>query len=878
MLVLKNFQIEAIENALEVFEEAHRQLVATKDLNSRRLIISHNGCILIEAPTGAGKTVIAGHIADRLSRRAKVVWFWFTPFKGLVGQASKTIREEFSGLRVRDIHNDRSIESLRSGDVFVTTWSSVAARNSESRRARVSSESLSSIDEMVVALRSMGYYIGVIVDEAHHGFGRATEALSFYKRVLSPEYTLLVTATPRNTEIERFKQEVNIAELHKISISREDCVNAGLVKQGVRAVAYLADDSASELVDYERTALRHGLTLHRQIESELENIGVNMKPLMLVQVDSRQNSVEEAKRKLVELGEDPNKIATHTADEPDPNLLALAADENVSVLIFKMAIALGFDAPRAFTLVSMRKSRDADFGVQIVGRIMRVDKRLQNLENVPKFLQYGYVFLADYNSQTGLTNAADRINSIRTELTSVSHKLGLVTVCNTDTRAQLLLNGQGRLWHDDEEETGRDREEVNIREQEGNNNLSGDDSGDSTGTPTSSTNLTEYADPNREITTNNGTQRYLIQDQQAELGLENNVLISIEELEQLSFASLFGEVNPQELDNITSQSNTSLRQNRRSLNPNARRYSLQNGIQFPRVLMRERYPLGEVENIIRCISSHINFNGEALASMLTRVARVTRKEIDLFENKVDSAEDFADISLKEVGKKAQLVLFENEYINGRELYDALIQRLKQEVYSRGWSVPDESIIRDGLNMIICNNPDILRRAQRLCLGNYVVCEEANEIPPYFDSETLLPPARLNIYGVFPNNMNRWERRFAEIIDNDVTGTVLWWHRNEPRKPWSASVAVPDCDHDYYPDFVVGVRDRNSTEQILLVEIKERINSKDSIAKARAVHKLYGRVMMLYWDDERAWHTVVNNERGDRNELGQRFNINIMAGY
>ncbi|MEI2623657.1 MAG: hypothetical protein V9G23_06975 [Giesbergeria sp.] len=31
------------------------------------------------------------------------------------------------------------------------------------------------------------------------------------------------------------------------------------------------------------------------------------------------------------------------------------------VLIFKVAVALGFDAPRAFTLVSMRGAKDTDF-------------------------------------------------------------------------------------------------------------------------------------------------------------------------------------------------------------------------------------------------------------------------------------------------------------------------------------------------------------------------------------------------------------------------------------------------------------------------------------------------------------------------------------
>ena len=49
--------------------------------------MAHNGCVLIQAPTGAGKTLMAGLVAEQFSREAKVVWFWFTPFAGLVEQA-----------------------------------------------------------------------------------------------------------------------------------------------------------------------------------------------------------------------------------------------------------------------------------------------------------------------------------------------------------------------------------------------------------------------------------------------------------------------------------------------------------------------------------------------------------------------------------------------------------------------------------------------------------------------------------------------------------------------------------------------------------------------------------------------------------------------
>jgi len=152
---------------------------------------------------------------------------------------------------------------------------------------------------------------------------------------------------------------------------------------------------------------------------------VPLTPLLLVQVDSKddepeartERSVQRVKERLAKLGFTEEQVAVHTAKEPDSGLLALANDERREVLIFKMAVALGFDAPRAFTLVSMRASRDADFGVQLVGRILRVHRRLQGRAQtgrLPESLRYGYVFLADAETQPGLDRAGQRITQIHT--------------------------------------------------------------------------------------------------------------------------------------------------------------------------------------------------------------------------------------------------------------------------------------------------------------------------------------------------------------------------------------------------------------------------------------------------------------------------------
>jgi len=60
------------------------------------------------------------------------------------------------------------------------------------------------------------------------------------------------------------------------------------------------------------------------------------------------------------------------------------------VLIFKQAIALGWDCPRAYILVLFREWHSANFSIQTVGRILRMPETQHYAEN--EELNKGYVY------------------------------------------------------------------------------------------------------------------------------------------------------------------------------------------------------------------------------------------------------------------------------------------------------------------------------------------------------------------------------------------------------------------------------------------------------------------------------------------------------
>lgn len=827
MIVLKPYQKTAADQAVDILMGGR---AAPAD-GVRNVGPSDRRGVLIEAPTGSGKTVMAGTVVAGCSESQKILWFWFAPFAGVTGQAAGALEMHFPQLRIRDVYNDRAVEDLRPSDVYVTTWGAVAARTAASRVVRSRSEDMASLDQLVDVARAASWLIGVVVDEAHHGFVKAPVAKSFFRDVLAPDLTILVTATPNDADIETFRVEAGLPPIAKVSVSRTDAVAAGLIKPGVRAVSFVpAPNTGAVQIDFERTALRYAVDTHTNLKRALAKEGYTIVPLVLVQVASDADSVERAKQTLVDFGIPEATIAVHTAEEPDPNILALANDENYQVLIFKMAVALGFDAPRAWTLVSMRSSRDVDFGIQLVGRVLRVDRRLQG-RPLPEALRYGYVFVADPDVQQGLVTAAAQINRLTTDVRRVATQatMVLVQVAPTGTKPMNVT-----------EPSADDRvraEEEGIVAQE-------------SPRPSAGTNWQSVIVPAEGDVDLFGIATPFASEGERAAGVEG------------------GHGTPQQTIPLVVTKQVE--------------YPLRTDLRFPGRLRTERFPVDD-SSLARCVGDRIRFDADALQALQREGVFVVRRDRDIFESGTDAeriTQVQGDLDMRAILRRGQTVLFEDDYVGGKTLLPALVQRFTEQCQQLGFIswLKDEETVEQGVYRILGSNPLILRRAIRECMASYVEAPEAEPLPDKILSDVPLRPSRLNVYGVYPADLNTWEVEFAEMLDLDTTGQILWWHRNPPRKPWSVRVCAPGTNHDYYPDFTIGVRGRATPDEVLLAETKFAYNTKDSMAKVRAEHKAYKNVLMLTRDEQNTWWTLQYDLVREKVVEDRRLLLSMLAGF
>jgi type III restriction enzyme len=830
MITLRPFQVPAVESALQVFNHLAGQLATLPDSADRAAAVAHNGAILLHAPTGSGKTVMAGTIAHSLSHQHPVVWFWFTPFKGLVEQTEQSLRENFPALRTRRLADDRKPEDTAPGDVWVTTWQLVATGNTEGRRVRNTREDNPSVDQLISRLRQKGFRIGVIVDESHHGFRKATHAFEFYRDVIKPEFTLLVTATPNDKEAASFAKDAGFKRLETLAISRLTAVASGLVKPGVRSVALIARPGQENLVDFETTAIREAAKVHLALKAELTRLGIPLNPLMLVQVDSSPRSEKRAVKKLLASGFKENQIAVYTAKEPDANLRTLANDPRVEVLVFKMAVALGFDAPRAWTLVSMRGIVDQDFGTQIVGRLMRVHELCQHRE-MPDLLNHAYVFLADLESQKGLTQAADKINNVKDQLAQVG-SYAVVVQIGGENQLQLVRNGTPSLFPD---ETQRPA-------------------------------LTALA-----------------------LGTEPEPETSEEDADDPPPASVEGESPvapaPSLLTGFFAEVDgpppPTPGQPPRVKPVNAPyRYPLRADI--PRRLLKETLRR-DTTGLEAAIVAHIDLSAEVLLDGMRRAIEILRVERELFST--DTLRDDGQTRIQAAldrqateEQALQLLLSMDGIADKFLLQELFTKRIADELRRLGRAeAENEDEVFYTQAMLMVQHRRRLPNALRRALAAYVEAVEADPLAEFLLSDTPLSDSARNSYGKLPPGLNTWETAFAHWLDTEAAEHLNWWHRNISMSTEAVVTVLPDGSR-FFPDFILSLKGRQKPDGILLVDTKRGINDDlNAIPKTNVAHQKYGRAMILKKDGTR-WFTIRYSEAHDKNEEDQILRPELLAHF
>jgi type III restriction enzyme len=367
--------------------------------------------VLLRSPTGSGKTFMLVRALSKVSASQDTVWLWFVPYVNLVQQTEDAILSNAdSQLFPVMLSRGRNQEPTK-GMVLLSTAAGVAsAKDRKTGYSSGADDDKRALNEFVELARARKLKIGLVVDEAHIGLKTGTEFGAFAQWA-KPDFLVMASATPKDAVLDQFLSQAGKEARTSFVVSRAQAVEARLNKKYIEAVKYDLQRTIATVADLKRTVLRQAWKKHLWLKRTLKAAGIDLTPLLLVQVANGDKTVEDAREDLIRLCRVPmGAIGVHSADEPDPVLMAaIANDHSKEVLIFKQSAGTGFDAPRAFVLASTKLVNDADFAMQFIGRVMRVAPQVRDAfpkpTEIPDVLDTAFIYLADGEAQTGFQSA-----------------------------------------------------------------------------------------------------------------------------------------------------------------------------------------------------------------------------------------------------------------------------------------------------------------------------------------------------------------------------------------------------------------------------------------------------------------------------------------
>lgn len=393
---LKDFQKDAAEELLGNMRDLMTSWEQKKKLGS---------CCL-SAPTGAGKTVIAGAVIEALLEGSQVFGnnadpdaciLWVTDLPSLADQTRIRLMDatDVDVSRIEMVTNTftKNHSQLERGQVYFLHRQLLG----KNRLLSGGGESLSFWQVLRNTIDS-GVHLYLFLDEAHRGIGSAgkrnksQEAAdqTIYAQIIDGErgdspvpVVVGISATPKRFE-QAMKDRKGRTQEATTRVNPADVQASGLLKETILL------KSPTKATSVGATYLSDACRAFKKAGSDWEGWCAknNLKtviPLMVVQVEDKTSDkamgelVRDIRGMLPALGNDAfaHSFGDHNdrfvggIEVPYISPESVQDETQVRVLFAKEAISTGWDCPRAEVIYSMRPHSDVTYITQLLGRMVR---------------------------------------------------------------------------------------------------------------------------------------------------------------------------------------------------------------------------------------------------------------------------------------------------------------------------------------------------------------------------------------------------------------------------------------------------------------------------------------------------------------------------
>lgn len=435
MIELRDYQRQAVESLCGKVEKILRT--------------PESEVVVFQAPTGSGKTLMVSEMLKKLVKNKKLSFVWVS-VRMLHEQSKEKLEKYYEDDRTIQCSYFEDLDDRKIGEneILFINWHSI---NKEDINIYVKeNEQDNNLNSVIQNTKEEGRNIILIIDESHHTAG--SEKSKELIDVISPKVTLEVSATPH------LKENVSeIEKVHLVDVKAEEMIKSEISVNPEFLGINVGSKSSDELV------IEQALKKRAELAKMYAKEGSNINPLLLIQLPDKKAALLDKKDSVVnilkkkDITEKNGKLAIWLSEKKSDTLPNIEKNDNeVEVLIFKQAIALGWDCPRASILAIFRESKNFIFTIQTIGRIMRMPElRYYTEEDLNK----GFVFTNLSNIEITEDYAKDYITFYEAKRNNSIYKdISIPSIYLRRQRERTRLSGKfGGIFIGVAEEFGLDK-------------------------------------------------------------------------------------------------------------------------------------------------------------------------------------------------------------------------------------------------------------------------------------------------------------------------------------------------------------------------------------------------------------------------------------
>ncbi len=331
--------------------------------------------LTFKSPTGSGKTIMMAQflrdiVSDPRFINQDCAFIWITNSDNLAMQSKDKLQSYYGGaseINLTDL-NDMQGGFLSRNSVFFINWQKLVSRAQGNRRLRTEGEQGYTFDKFLENTHEAGRKVVLIIDEVHIA-STTVLASELTQSIIKPRIIIGISATPQNTQF-------------KVEVDREKVIEQGLIKEKI--IFQTEEDLKQNQLkgmDQDEVLLELAYQKREELVKYYKELKIDINPLVLIQLPNddtaRTNTQQDAKKEIVHNFLKRKKISESEIaiwlSEDKVNLEDVERNNSpISFLLFKQAVATGWDCPRAGVLVMFREAGSPTFLIQTVGRILRM--------------------------------------------------------------------------------------------------------------------------------------------------------------------------------------------------------------------------------------------------------------------------------------------------------------------------------------------------------------------------------------------------------------------------------------------------------------------------------------------------------------------------